>query len=336
MVVQSKLRRFGLNARSFALALVVHIALFALIGLNLNWSKPIKPAGVQPIQAPLMFEEPEVEEVVEPLPEPVILEPEPLPEPKPEPLPEPVKTKYPYLCDGQALEVDSEEEARRLQRECEEEARKKKEEKEKELALEKQKKEDTLKQKQLAEKKRQQEERKKKELEEQKRKKAEAEKKRKAEEKRKKLEAEKKRKAEEKRKKEAAARKKREQAKRKAVAEKKAREAALRKQMAADQARRDEGDAGRALGFATSAIRRAVENNFTNQSNWVGLQTVVRVKVQPNGAVLSTRITRSSGDRFFDQEAERAVMKASPLPIPTEPRFYPYINEFDFRFSPGG
>ena len=77
------------------------------------------------------------------------------------------------------------------------------------------------------------------------------------------------------------------------------------------------------------------------ESNWLrprisqaGLTVTIRVKVARDGRVTAARVTRSSGDPFFDQSAERAVHKASPLPFPSNPEYYEFINEFDFKFSP--
>ena len=190
------------------------------------------------------------------------------------------------------------------------------------------------KQKALAEKQRKAEEKRK--AEEQKKKLA-AEKKRKAEEDKKKLAAEKKRKAEEDKKKLAAEKKRKAEAEKKRKEEEAKRQRAeqLRKQLEKEQRVKTQNDAGDALSALVDRIAAAVENNWrrprTSQS---GLTVTIRVKVARDGRVASARVTRSSGDPFFDQSAELAVHKASPLPFPDNPEYYEFINEFNFKFNP--
>ena len=199
------------------------------------------------------------------------------------------------------------------------------------------------KQKALAEKQRKAEEKrkaaeKKKKLEVEKKRKAEehkkkleVEKKRKAEENKKKLEAEKKRKAEEDKKKlEAEAEKKRQEEEAKRL-----RAEQLRKQLEKEQRVKTQNDAGDALSALVDRIAAAVENNWRRpRASQSGLTVTIRVKVARDGRVASARVTRSSGDPFFDQSAELAVHKASPLPFPDNPEYYEFINEFDFKFNP--
>lgn len=194
-----------------------------------------------------------------------------------------------------------------------------------------------LKQKRVQEKsreeeqKRAQEELEKKRKDEEKRKKEEQEKKRKEEEERKKKEAEKQRKEEEKKKREAEERRKAEE-KRKA-------EQALQAQLEAERrqklAAQTEQDAANALQAAAGRIKTAIENNWRRPgTSRVGLKAVIQLKVSRSGEVLQAQVIKSSGDPFFDQSAELAVQKASPLPIPTDPKYYEYINEFNIEFNP--
>ncbi len=67
-----------------------------------------------------------------------------------------------------------------------------------------------------------------------------------------------------------------------------------------------------------------------------GLETVISVKVQRTGEVVSVKVVKSSGNDYFDQSAENAVYKASPLPFPDELRYYEFIKEFNFKFVPDG
>ena len=173
---------------------------------------------------------------------------------------------------------------------------------------------------------------KKKKLEAEKKKKAEAEKKKKAEaEKKKKLEADKKKKAEAEKKKKLEAEKKK-----KAEAEKKKKEAERKKQKAEQaQRERDEQEAVSAFGAVAWAIQEEVRINWNPPAgDFEGFSVLFTIRVDREGNVTSVTMVRGSGNARFDESAENAIYKASPLPIPGEPRFYEYLKEFDFKFSP--
>jgi len=56
------------------------------------------------------------------------------------------------------------------------------------------------------------------------------------------------------------------------------------------------------------------------------LSTELRVRLGPTGEVLGTPVVaRSSGDPYWDDNAIRALMKASPLPAPPEPGMWPFL-----------
>lgn len=58
------------------------------------------------------------------------------------------------------------------------------------------------------------------------------------------------------------------------------------------------------------------------------LETEITVTLGPAGDVRRTRITRGSGNPWFDESVERAIQKASPLPAPPE------ADEWSFVFRP--
>ena len=158
------------------------------------------------------------------------------------------------------------------------------------------------------------------------------EKKKKAEaEKKKKLEAEKKKKAEAEKKKKAEAEKKK-----KLEAEKKKKEAERKKQEAEQaQRERDEQEAVSAFGAVAWAIQEEVRINWNPPAgDFEGFSVLFTIRVDREGNVTSVTMVRGSGNARFDESAENAIYKASPLPIPGEPRFYEYLKEFDFKFSP--
>lgn len=155
--------------------------------------------------------------------------------------------------------------------------------------------------KRLQEKQRLEEERKKAEA-----KKAEEEAERKQEEARKKAEAEKK------------AREEKEQALKKALAQQMeaeiARESAEIAQMQASASR------GKLVDDYRAKIIQKVRGYVRLPANLTGNPEVVfQVTLLPNGEVQGVSMARSSGQPLYDQEVERAILKASPLPLPPDP-----------------
>ncbi len=181
-----------------------------------------------------------------------------------------------------------------------------------------------------AEKKKAEEEKKRKEAEKKKKKKEEQERKRKEEEKKKKAEEEKKRKEEEERRKEA-------EKKKKAAEEEKKRQQEEQKRKEAEEAQRqqDEQDAVSAFGAVAWAIQEQVRSNWNPPAgDFNGMSVSFTIRVDRDGNVTSVEMSRSSGNARLDESAENAIFKASPLPIPSEARFYEYLKEFEFVFSP--
>jgi colicin import membrane protein len=171
--------------------------------------------------------------------------------------------------------------------------------------------------------------------------KAEAERKRKAEtEAKAKAEAEQKRKAEAKAKAEAEAKAKAEaeqkrkaEAKAKAEAEQRRREADLQAQLKAEQ---EEARARSALSEYIPYIQDKVQRNWLRPAgSAAGLSCLIRVRLIPGGDVVSATVVRSSGDPLFDRSVETAVLKASPLPLPTDASLFNHFREINFNFEPG-
>nr|HIA87483.1 cell envelope integrity protein TolA [Gammaproteobacteria bacterium] len=129
---------------------------------------------------------------------------------------------------------------------------------------------------------------------------------------------------------------KKERAKKKKAEREKERQ--LQEQREVEEARqRDQTQAYSAIGALVGRIGAKVRENWNKPlGSMTGLETVISVKVQRTGEVVSVKVVKSSGDHFFDQSAENAVYKASPLPFPDEPRYYEFIKEFNFKFVPDG
>ena len=183
-----------------------------------------------------------------------------------------------------------------------------KQEQEKALELEEQRKEIALKKKQ--EKEQLEKEKEQRRKAEAKRKKEEAEKKRReAQEKKRKAEAEKKRKEAE-----AAAELKKKQER----AEKLERDEAQKSfitQLAAEEAKqRTTTLTAKHSALVRDAInaKRTIAPDF---DSW--LVAELKIKLSPSGDVENVSVVKSSGNDRYDRDAEKAVLNASPLPIPT-------------------
>jgi colicin import membrane protein len=187
--------------------------------------------------------------------------------------------------------------------------------------------------------------------------KAEAENKRKAEqETKRKAEAERKRKAEQETKRKAEAERKRkaeQETKRKAEAERKRKaeqEAKRKAEAKAEAARQREAEQALQAQLAEEAAQVRAQSALSEfipyiqekvQNNWLrplgsppGLSCVIQVTLIPGGEVVGTRVVRSSGNQLFDESVERAVQKASPLPLPDDPALFKYFREINFNFVP--
>ena len=68
--------------------------------------------------------------------------------------------------------------------------------------------------------------------------------------------------------------------------------------------------------------QRIVRNWNRPPSARTGLECRVRVAQTPGGTVLSVQIDQCNGDAAVKQSIEAAVMRASPLPPPPDPRLF--------------
>ena len=283
--------------RALVVAAVAHLLLFLALGLATAWKT--QPQTVQ-AEAELWSATPQAAA-------PRLIEPEPEPAPQPQPTPEPPKPA-PRPAPAPAPEPD---------RRDAEIALKKKEEKKK--AEEKEKAD-----KEKAEKKRK--EREKEKAEQEKADKKAKEQKAKEDKVREEKEREKKKQAEaDKRKKEEA----RKEADAKADA---ARAEALRK----ENLKRMQGLAGASGGenATGSALKSAgpsasyagrlvgrIKPNITFTGDTSGNpRAEVEIRVSPDGTVLSARISKSSGNRAWDEAVVKAVEKTGQLPRDTDGR----------------
>ena len=69
-----------------------------------------------------------------------------------------------------------------------------------------------------------------------------------------------------------------------------------------------------------TAISNTVRQSFTILSGLEGLSCTLRITLVPGGEVARVEVMKSSGNPIFDRQAENAVRKASPLPVPNRYR----------------
>jgi colicin import membrane protein len=83
-------------------------------------------------------------------------------------------------------------------------------------------------------------------------------------------------------------------------------------------------------------IKSKIESNWSQPASYrPSMQALLLVDLLPTGEVSNVQIKESSGDSGFDNSAEVAVRKSSPLPVPQDPqRFEKYFRKFNFLFCP--
>ncbi len=123
-------------------------------------------------------------------------------------------------------------------------------------------------------------------------------------------------------------------------------EKALQKQLAREQAEAERRAEQEAIQRAeqAAAMKADAVTQIRNkvQSVWRYPPAVrpdqevgVHITLVPTGEVMDVRIIRSSGNAALDRSVEQAIRKASPLPVPREPRvFEQSFRNFTIKFRP--
>lgn len=82
-------------------------------------------------------------------------------------------------------------------------------------------------------------------------------------------------------------------------------------------------------------MRLSINNKFNKVGLPEGLECVLRVRLAPGGEVINVHIAQSSGSYIFDNRAEKATWKASPLPVPDDLRIFErYFRDNTITFNP--
>jgi len=129
-----------------------------------------------------------------------------------------------------------------------------------------------------------------------------------------------------------AARKRREEER--LEAEQKRLEQALREDLAAEEKAVREASDVSEIDRYQAAIRARIQQSFTILPGLDGLSCILRITLIPGGEVLTVEVSQSSGNTTFDRQAETAVRKAAPLPVPSEPRLFNKMRTITFVFDP--
>lgn len=93
--------------------------------------------------------------------------------------------------------------------------------------------------------------------------------------------------------------------------------------------------AKKASAQATALIKRKVTQNWNRPGSvTTKLKCKIRIGLIPSGDVMSVVLIESSGNALFDESAERAVRKASPLPVPKDVKVFKNFRSFILEFAP--
>jgi colicin import membrane protein len=81
-------------------------------------------------------------------------------------------------------------------------------------------------------------------------------------------------------------------------------------------------------------IANAIEREFNTAGLTEGLSCIFEIRMIPGGEVAEVKIVKTSGNSVFDSRAEIAVKRASPLPVPDNPRIFGKMREIRLTFAP--
>jgi colicin import membrane protein len=111
----------------------------------------------------------------------------------------------------------------------------------------------------------------------------------------------------------------------------------LDRQYALEQAARAEqaAAAGRVVDEYTGRIAAKIRSRIVMPPDVPDdARAVFAVTVLPGGRVLPPRLVKSSGYPAYDNAVERAISKAEPLPLPSDPGLFNRFREMELVFRP--
>lgn len=106
---------------------------------------------------------------------------------------------------------------------------------------------------------------------------------------------------------------------------------AMENAMMAEENARMSGEVDKYKAMIIGAISRQwiLPENVDNR-----LSSQFRIRLAPNGAVLEVSLMRSSGDPILDRSAQSAIYKASPLPVPSDPKVFNIFRDISLTVRP--
>ncbi|NNE38489.1 MAG: cell envelope integrity protein TolA [Gammaproteobacteria bacterium] len=107
----------------------------------------------------------------------------------------------------------------------------------------------------------------------------------------------------------------------------------LAAQQARQKAEQDKQDMN-VINSYVARIANAIEREFNTVGLPAGLSCIFQIRMIPGGDVAEARVVKSSGNPVFDSRAEIAVKRASPLPVPDNPRIFGKMREIRLTFAP--
>jgi colicin import membrane protein len=100
----------------------------------------------------------------------------------------------------------------------------------------------------------------------------------------------------------------------------------------ADAARKASAARASALGEYIGRIQAKVRGNWILPQDLQGNPEAIFLVIQlPTGEVLSTKLLKSSGNPAYDTAVERAILKSSPLPLPSDRSLFDRELKLTFR-----
>ena len=81
-------------------------------------------------------------------------------------------------------------------------------------------------------------------------------------------------------------------------------------------------------------FREDIENNRTLSTAFANnLTTTFRLKLMPDGNILSIMIQKSSGNIAYDSQQERAIYKSAPFEMPQDPEVLRRVQDIILSLS---
>jgi colicin import membrane protein len=105
----------------------------------------------------------------------------------------------------------------------------------------------------------------------------------------------------------------------------------LKAKMRAEVDAATRGEVERYTGLIQAKIKRSIVMPPDVADNAVA---EFMVTVLPDGSVMQPRLIKSSGNRAYDNAAERAIIRAQPLPLPPEPSLARMFRELHLLVKP--